>query len=329
MSASKGPGDNKDSRLQADLKEIRRKLGKLRAGKSAASQQASPEHGADDDAPEAPRASRPALHIGDLRRRQPKPEASPKPRLTAPASRQTEGPPVALEQAVDGVEAAAADGSVAYVITERIADREEAWAELCDAFRKHVVGQAASLSAEPLQPEDLIFLDLETTGLESTPLFLIGTMSWEDDGLVVRQFFARHYGEERAAISLFLDSAADKKLLVSFNGKTYDWPYLRMRAMATGVPFDIALPHLDLLHEARRAWKDVLPDCKLQTLESHICGRPVRDGDIPGSEIPDAYHEYVRTGNAAQMLTVLEHNFLDLVTLADLLVRLASPQSHS
>jgi uncharacterized protein YprB with RNaseH-like and TPR domain len=56
-------------------------------------------------------------------------------------------------------------------------------------------------------------------------------------------------------------------------------------------------------------------------LEALICGR-LRDSDIPGDQIPDAYHEFVRTGNAAEMAEVIHHNLLDLVTMADLLVRL-------
>ena len=78
--------------------------------------------------------------------------------------------------------------------------------------------------------------------------------------------------------------------------------------------------HFDLLHESRRVWKDVLPDCRLQTLERHVCGR-FRQADIPSSEVPEAYHEFVRTENAWQIVEVLNHNLLDLVTLADLMTR--------
>ena len=164
-------------------------------------------------------------------------------------------------------------------------------------------------------------MDLESTGLAGTPLFMIGVMTWEDGGLVVRQYFARDYSEERAVIGLFLAMLKGKELLVSFNGKSFDVPYVRVRAAATGLRLESAPAHLDLLHASRRAWKHVLPNCKLQTLEARICGR-VRHGDIPGADIPDAYHTFVRTTNAYQMVRVLEHNRLDLITLADLLVRL-------
>ena len=174
---------------------------------------------------------------------------------------------------------------------------------------------------EEITSQDVIFMDVESTGLGNSPLFLIGVMVWEAGGFTVRQYLARTYAEEAAIISLFLETCAEKKLLVTFNGKSFDFPYIRTRAVATGVPFSVNPAHLDLLHVCRRIWRGALPDCKLQTLEKHICRR-VRHGDIPGSEIPDAYHAYVRTGNARQIVEVLKHNMLDLVTLADLMIRL-------
>ena len=172
-----------------------------------------------------------------------------------------------------------------------------------------------------LRCEDLLFLDLETTGLGNLPLFLIGTMVWEDGGFVVRQYFARDYSEERAILTLWSQVAADRRLLVSFNGKSFDVPFLRVRAAGNAAPFAQPPLHLDLLHVSRRIWKGRLPDCRLQTLERHVCKR-TRSGDIPGEQIPEAYHAFVRTGNAAEMAQCVKHNRLDLLTLADLMTRL-------
>jgi len=339
------PGhDDKD--IQEDLRQIARKLRKLyagsrRAGRKAdqtrdASPPATTRRGIDalhvsNDPTDPRRLDAPAtLHVGDLRRRARKAPAAgqpePLPREPAMPRHST----VDLEQAAPGVESPSEDGTAAYIISERITEREPAWGKLGKAFAallpdpEHAVGQRLGRMCGPpaLNPEDFVFLDLETTGLESTPLFLIGAMYFEQGGFVVRQYFARHYGEERACISLFAADAAEKRLLVTFNGKSFDWPFVKMRAAATRLPFSIDIPHLDLLHEARRVWGRELPNCKLQTLEDHICGRGEREGDIPGREIPNAYHDYVRSQDATQMVTVLEHNYLDLVTLADILVRL-------
>ena len=238
---------------------------------------------------------------------------------------------VKLCDAISGREARGPDGTRAFLVESDLSVSGGSEAALSTAFaaamadragplRGHLLG-ADPVGGDSLGPEDLAFFDLETTGLASSPLFLIGVMVWSDGGLVTKQFFARDYSEERPIISMFADCLRGKKMLVSFNGKSFDLPYIRARAAATGVRFAFDGPHLDLLHISRRAWKERLPNCRLQTLESHICGRH-RTGDIPGHAIPQAYHDYVRTEDARQMVGALEHNKLDLITLAELMIRL-------
>ena len=38
-------------------------------------------------------------------------------------------------------------------------------------------------------------------------------------------------------------------------------------------------------------------------------------------DIPDAYHDFVHTGNARLIVDVLKHNVLDLITMADIMSR--------
>jgi uncharacterized protein YprB with RNaseH-like and TPR domain len=181
---------------------------------------------------------------------------------------------------------------------------------------------------ECVPPEDVLFFDLETTGLGQTPLFLIGTMTWEGENLLVRQFFARDLGEEAAVIQLFVELAAAKRLLVSFNGKSFDLPMVYQRAETHGVPCILHAHHFDLLHECRRVWRAQLPNCQLQTLETRICGAPPRSGEIPSAEIPDAYAAFLRNGNALPIAQILRHNVQDLLTMASLLSKLP-PLKHS
>ena len=273
------------------LGDLRRKMAKRRAAKRRATPVRMP------DAPAAPRLS-PILYRRDLPRAEQK---------AAPAMSES---PVELVSAVSGTEVRCPRWGKAFLVAHQVRELEDEAAALCEV--------------EELELRDMMFVDLETTGLSCTPLFLIGTMVWEDAGLVVRQYFARNYAEEAAVISLFLDRMAEKKVLVSFNGKTFDLPYVRVRAVANAIPFAVDARHLDLLQVSRRVWKGKVPNCRLQTLERCVCGR-TRFGDIPGSEIPQAYHDFVRTADARVMVEVLRHNMLDLVTLADLMVRLPAP----
>jgi uncharacterized protein YprB with RNaseH-like and TPR domain len=316
-----GDGFHREDRLRSDMREISRKLSRLRRSDPNVSRpEAAPVCPPQEPAPQV-------LRIEDLRRR-----ARSKGAQTPPAPAVTTAGPTApahLEENTAGTELPTALGTAAYVIQTAVSGRGSGAAGVVESLATAMADEGRALGAHlgrligghRATLEDLLFLDLETTGLQSTPLFLIGAMTWEDGDLVVRQFFARHYGEEAAVISAFLQRATSRRVLVSFNGKSYDWPYVRMRAAATGVRFELDPAHLDLLHESRRIWRGAVPDCRLQTLEQYVLGHQPREDDIPGRDIPDAYHRFVRTGDATEMLSVLEHNLLDLVSLAELLVR--------
>jgi uncharacterized protein YprB with RNaseH-like and TPR domain len=169
------------------------------------------------------------------------------------------------------------------------------------------------------RPEDALFLDIESCGLIGTGIFLVGTMSYAGEQLVFEQYLARNYAEEEGIVQAFADRLAEAGLLVSFNGKAFDMNLIRERAAFHHVPLPRRQPpHLDLLVEARRLWKGRLPNCRLQTLERHLCRRS-RLGDIPGCAIPDAYHRFVSTGDARVLRDILHHNMLDLLTMVQLL----------
>ena len=173
--------------------------------------------------------------------------------------------------------------------------------------------------------EGALFLDLETCGFSGNPLFLAGALRFEKDRPVFVQLLARDYGEEASVVEASLELLRRHPLLVTFNGKSYDMPFLRERAVRHGLAWEPPAGHLDLLHAARRRWKDVLPDCRLTTLEARLTGRQ-RAGDVPGSEAPERYHAFVRGGPAAELVPVLRHNLLDLLTLVTILGALLGPE---
>jgi len=175
--------------------------------------------------------------------------------------------------------------------------------------------------------ESTVFFDLETCGLTNATLFLAGTMHWNGTDYVVRQYFARDYSEEGALVDELTRFLAGFDTVVSYNGKSFDVPFLGDRAAMHGIPFTRPLRHVDLVHHARRRWNGELPNCRLVTIEEHVCKRR-RVGDVPSSEVPGLYHDYVKYGAAHRLIPVFHHNLLDVITMDEILRSLiADPAS--
>ena len=175
-------------------------------------------------------------------------------------------------------------------------------------------------------PDRALLLDLETCGLAGAALFLVGLLRHIDGSPTIELLLARNYAEEAAVLESLWQIVAHHDVLMTFNGKSFDWPMVRERTVRHRLEIGFGerqICHLDVLHHARRRWRRHLPDCRLQTLERIVCRRN-RTGDIPGHRIPAVYAEYVRTGFERDMDAVLHHNALDLVTLFDLALRLAA-----
>ncbi len=167
-----------------------------------------------------------------------------------------------------------------------------------------------------------IFLDLETTGFSATPLFLAGTLYRKCDSLYVGQLLARDYSEEAALIN-GLDHLLDNFTnCITFNGKSFDMPYIRERAKYHKIDLKASPQQFDLLHHARRRWKNELPNCRLVTLEWYILGRR-RFGDVASWEVPCIYHEFVHTKDAGKLVEVLRHNLVDVLSMAELFIILS------
>lgn len=164
-------------------------------------------------------------------------------------------------------------------------------------------------------PRSLLFVDIEATGLSSgSPFFLVGVVFDDGHDILFRQFLERDYSEESALLVYFSEMLDEAEVVVSFNGKSYDLPYIRERSVIHGVTFNLGQYHLDLVYESRRRWRDQFPNCRLRTLERATCHR-FRSDDIPEVEIPDAFHRFVRRGYTIQMENIIRYNRLDLIIL--------------
>lgn len=167
-----------------------------------------------------------------------------------------------------------------------------------------------------------VFFDTETTGLNNEPLFLVGMLCHDGREGYIRQLLARDYTEEPAVLAEARSLLTAAGLVVSYNGVRFDVPYLQGRLRYHRLGSFHPGVHLDLLPVARRVLGRSLGDCKLQTLERHLCRRE-RNNDIPGAQIPQAYHDFVADGDAGRLRRIVEHNSFDVVTLAELAGHLA------
>jgi len=191
-------------------------------------------------------------------------------------------------------------------------------------------GHTAAARERLADPAEWLFLDTETTGLAGgtgTYAFLVGIAWWEAGGLQVEQLFMRDYGEEHSLLLELSRRLAERRLLITFNGKSFDWPlletrYLMTRAIAPRPPS----AHLDLLHPARQLWRPRLGSVRLAELERHVLG-PARLGwdrrdDIDSAFIPQVYFDFLRGGPPERLASVFRHNQMDLRGLAALAGRI-------
>jgi uncharacterized protein YprB with RNaseH-like and TPR domain len=208
----------------------------------------------------------------------------------------------------------------------------------------------------------LIFVDLETTGLgggAGTYAFLVGCGWFEGAAFRVRQFLLTSFAAERGLLEDVADTLGAAGSLATYNGKTFDLPLIDTRFLFHRMAASFSgLPHLDMLHPARRLWSPLRrrggpysrtpqpalpgraagrPDpgepsvaagdreatCRQTVVEQMVLGH-VREGDVSGFEIPSRYFQYVRTGDPRPLEGVLEHNRLDLLALAMLTANAAN-----
>lgn len=168
----------------------------------------------------------------------------------------------------------------------------------------------------------VVYLDTETTGLAGgtgTYAFVVGVGRHLDDGFLVEQWFLTGPEHEAGYLRALHDRLVGAAAVVSYNGASFDLPLLRTRFALHEIGDPLAnLPHLDLLPIARRLWRSRLVDCTLATVERRILGAVRSERDVPGSEVPLRYLEFLRSRDARPLLGVLEHNRADIAALAAL-----------
>ena len=172
-----------------------------------------------------------------------------------------------------------------------------------------------------------LFLDTETTGLSGgagTVAFLVGVGWVEGDALVIEQLMLREYADEPELIDRLSQRMAGFDSVCTYNGRNFDMPLLEARFTMNRMRDRWkTLENLDLLYPSRRAWKLRLGSCRLCNIETEVLGM-AREDDLPGSEVPARFFQFMKTGEEALLDDIVRHNRQDIATLAKLLVRLCA-----
>jgi uncharacterized protein len=177
------------------------------------------------------------------------------------------------------------------------------------------------LSAAGFKPEELFFFDTETTGLGGgvgNTIFLLGYASVSGDKLILRQHILPNPGAEVPLYQSFLEKV-DYKTLVTYNGKSFDWPQVKTRhtLVRDHVPKLPSFGHFDLYHAARRLWRHKLDRLKLAVVEKEVLGIE-RVDDIPGYLAPMIYFDFIENKQPDGMIGILKHNEVDILSLITL-----------
>ena len=212
--------------------------------------------------------------------------------------------------------------------TPEFADPSSTTLELLSRTRDESASRKTRAALQ--DPEKWLFLDTETTGLAGgtgTYAFLIGVAWWDAGGLHVEQFFMRDFAEEHSLLQELCQRVAERPVLVTFNGKSFDWPLLENRfAMTRCIATPKLAAHLDLLHPARALWKLRLGSVRLAELERHVLDSPRlgwhRENDVSSALIPQFYFDYLRGGPVEPLAGVVRHNQMDLRGLAALFCKI-------
>ena len=200
----------------------------------------------------------------------------------------------------------------------RLADLYDCSGELA-AFAKDAEEQ-------PVSAEDMVFFDTETTGLghgAGNVAFMVGLGYWQKETFIVEQLFIRNPAEELAMLSYLKKRLECFRFMVSYNGKSFDWPLLQTRFVMHRMRGPDPEPfHLDFLYASRSLWRHTLPSCKLGKVEETQLDF-VREDDVPGSMAPALYFLYLAEKKPDSIAPVFLHNGLDILSLAGLAVLFA------
>ncbi len=207
----------------------------------------------------------------------------------------------------------------------RLVDRGDAAGVMAEVAARAGRGHPHALRVVScFDPEEVLFLDIETLGLfGGSPVIVCGFARARAGRIEVWQLVAARPEAEEALVQEAARILAAHSALVTFNGRAFDVPYLCQRAAYYGLDLEQDPVHFDLLPHARRVWRGRVTDCRLGTLAREVLGLERHD-DLPGALVPAFYQEYLADpeGRVGLLAAIAAHNRDDVLEMVRLFARL-------
>lgn len=172
---------------------------------------------------------------------------------------------------------------------------------------------------------DMLLFDIETTGLSVSrnQIYCIGCGYADSENIMIELLFCEHPDEERSVLERFFCLLDSHDTIITFNGTTFDIPFIKKRAELISVLHDSSgifgkKKSIDLFREAKRMKALLeLPSYKQKSLEQFLgC---YREDPYTGGELIEIYHRYIRQPDPKMLDLLLLHNFEDVRGMLDLL----------
>ncbi len=174
-------------------------------------------------------------------------------------------------------------------------------------------------------PEDILFVDIETTGLSpaSSYIYMIGMAYISNNNLRYEALFAESAADEEEVIKSFMSILSDHKMIIHFNGNRFDLPFIAQRAKAFGLSADFEHYEGIDLYKRISAFKHILglSNCKQKTIEAFL--GIDREDEYTGGELIHVYREYTETHNEELYKLLSTHNREDIIGMIRILPMLS------
>ena len=175
----------------------------------------------------------------------------------------------------------------------------------------------------PFDTFNTMFIDIETDGLShKNKLVIIGLIQFNRNGAAqLIQLFNDDYQSEREMLLelIHLLKVHDTDYYVSFNGNSFDFPFLNARFRHYKIDYQLPkAANVDLLRLSRQNQAHLgIADFKLKSVEKFVGIN--RNDTISGKDSILMFQAYIESKSEALKQAILLHNYDDLINMIPLL----------